>query len=683
MTQERYQAEANRLSRALVQNLHAFTLNNRSRVKELQRYGSYGLRTVFQKAPFLLQINLPDQPGYIEVDNAPRGIHGFSQTEFVKPALESFVGPRIVFDRAITVIRPVVDSLLLMGSTGSVGHTATSDLDYWVCVDQTNFTEESWLAFGRKLDLITEWALEAHHTEVHFYRVELADLASNRMKAHGAETEGEVAPLLLKEELYRTLVHVAGRIPLWWAVPPGIGLDQYRKIQGFLDRAVKQGRMPERFIDLGFPMPPDPQEYLAAALWLSQKSEADPFKGVLKMILIQDQVESKLSRPLLCDEVKEAVLTAGEEDLPVDPYVMTIKRVRDYSRDRFDAKSLALVRMSIFFKIRGALYTSRSAPDSHKARYIQDLIQDWGWDETQVEHLKNYASWPEREKLTLGQEVKALLFTLYSHIARRLMDDYPDQVSAGEQSLARLKARILSRYSDHQAKVEDLPSSQHRETLPKTLSMIYNLGRWELYGGWVEAWQVGTDQTYGRLIYECSRAARLAAWLVHNRLWSTSLKLMLRPRPGPVSLETMIELMELLSRLFPLKEAEAPNGEENATPSRKGPRVLIVNLEEAWHERRIESVDLVYRMPWGEIRHSALDLSEFPDEVGKYLAMAEMILENGEVNFEDVHLFVPEGLFGQKVKRNMRAVFGQVVSGQRRGLVEAAAHAGKSALDTD
>jgi adenylate cyclase len=466
-------------------------------------------------------------------------------------------------------------------------------------------------------------------------------------------------------------------------VPPGIGLDQYRKILGFLERAVQEGRMTERFIDLGFPLPPKPQEYLAAALWLSQKSEADPFKGVLKIVVIQEQVESRLSKPMLCDQVKAAVLSAREEDLPVDPYVMTIQRVRDYSRGQFHHRALDLLRMSIFFKIRGAFYASRSAPDSPKARFIQDLIQDWGWDEAQVEHLKNYASWPERDKLALGQELKTLLFTLYSHIAQKLMDEYPDEVSALDQNLAGLKAWILSRYSDHEAKVEDLPSTQHRDILPKTFSLIYNLGRWELYSGWVEAWQVGTDQTQGRMIYECSRAARVGAWLVHNRLWNASIKLRLRPRPGPVSLETMVGLLEQLTSFFPPREVEASKGEGGRQAGRKGPRVLVVNLEEAWHERRIESVDLIYRAPWGEMRHTSLMLTGHDNEIGKYLAMAEMVLESGEVSVEDVHLFVPEGLFGQKIKRNMRAVFTQVSSGQRRGLLEPGRQEGKTWLDTD
>lgn len=683
MTQEKNQEEADRLGRMLARNLRAFTLNNHSRVRELKRYGTYGLRTVFEKVPFLLQVNLPDLPGYVEADPVPVGIHGFARTEFLKPAIESFVGSRMVIDKAIAVQRPVVDSLLLMGSTGSVGHTATSDLDYWVCVDQANFTEASWETFGRKLELVALWALEAHHTDVHFYRVELSDLASNRLKAYGAETEGEVAPLILKEELYRTLLHVAGRIPLWWTVPPAIGLDQYRKILGFLERAVQEGLMTDRFIDLGFPQPPKPQEYLAAALWLSQKSEADPFKGVLKIVVIQEQVESRLSQPMLCDQVKEAVLSAREEDLPVDPYVMTIKRVQDFSRGRFHHRALDLLRISIFFKIRGALYAARSAPDSPKARFIQSLIQDWGWDEAQVEHLKNYASWPERDKLALGQELKTLLFTLYSHIAQKLMDEYPDQVSALDQNLAGLKAWILSRYSDHQAKVEDLPSTQHREILPKTFSLIYNLDRWELYSGWVEVWQVGTDQTQGRMIYECSRAARVGAWLVHNRLWNESIKLRLQPRPGPVSLETMVELLRLVSKFFPPRETEAAKGEGGGQGGRKGPRLLIVNLEEAWHERRIESADLIYRTPWGEMRHTFLVLGQHEDEIRKLLAMAELVLESGEVSLEDVHLFVPEGLFGQKIKRNMRAVFSQVSSGQRRGLLEPGGQEGKTALDTD
>ena len=130
-----------------------------------------------------------------------------------------------------------------------------------------------------------------------------------------------MAPLLLKEEVYRTLVHVAGRMPLWWAVPPGTGQAAYRNIaRGNLALSTD-------LIDLGFPDRPGPQEFLAAALWLSRKSEADPFKGALKMILVLEQVESGLKAPLLCHLLKKKVLTAEESELPVDPYALMIERV--------------------------------------------------------------------------------------------------------------------------------------------------------------------------------------------------------------------------------------------------------------------------------------------------------------------------------------------------------------------
>ncbi|MDY6851945.1 MAG: class I adenylate cyclase, partial [Thermodesulfobacteriota bacterium] len=657
--------------------LGAFNRNNTSRVREIQRYGAYGFRQVFKLIPILIQMNHPDIPGYIEDELTPRGIYGFERSDFVPLASQSFPSLRGEFSRAVITSRPIVESLLLIGSSGSVGHTAASDLDYWVCFDQTKTTPESFELFQKKLDLISKWAFNAHSTEVNFYPVELADLASNRLQQHGEETEGEVAPLLLKEEFYRTVLLVLGRVPWWWAMPSGVNVKQYHKLLGFLKKQPQTDLGPTEFIDLGFPQQPVPQEYMSAALWLSRKSEADPFKGTLKMILILEQVESNLQALPLCDMIKKAIVSAPKNELPIDPYILTISRVLDFSQKNLDPKALGLVRLSAYYKIRGP-FTPQSGTDTRKVRLLDELASEWGWPVSRVKHANNYSSWPERQRLALGQRMKSLLFYLYSRIAKRLLADYPGRVTADISNLTQFKAGILSRYSDHEAKVEDLPSSMHRKTIPKTITLLFNQGLWRLYGGRMEIWQIDSKESQTALIYECSRAARAAAWLNHNRLSGPSLKLRLRPRPGPISLEAMLEILDTLNKIFPPLDFKKLKDEGGWQYGGKGPRLVILNLEESWREGKVLSADLVYRTAWGEMRHTPLVCDPEKAEAEKYLLLAEQVAESGQVILEDVSLFVPSGAVGRKMQNNLKAALAQTL-----GSVALSTTGHKSRLDTD
>ena len=656
------------LSEKVNSNLKALRQNNELRIEAIRRYGTPGSWKVFQLVPILLQINNSYVPGYIEQTServVPRGIYGFEQSHQVELARRIFPRLEGEFVRSVSTSNPAVESLLLMGSSGSVGYTAASDLDYWVCIDPVRYSEDQWEQYHKKLASISHWADKAHSTEVNFYVVTMEDLAANRFERHGEETEGEVAPYMLKEEFYRTLLHVAGRTPLWWLTPPGVDRKKYGLWKKNLPRL--SGLDPDDFIDLGFPGRPDPQEFMAAALWLSRKSEADPFKGALKMILVLEQVETGFKAPLLCESVKKEALTRPMENLPVDPYMLMIERVLSYAVEKLDPKSLDLIRLSAFYKVKGALGPKTTGVDTPKTLFLNYLVKEWGWDEQRLAHNNNYQSWPPRDRLALGQEIKSLLFDLYSRISKRLLADYPDQVSADDQSLAQFKARILARYSAHRDTVEALPSSLHHKTLPKSLTMVFQRYRWELYAGRVEAAQSDSEESLGQMIYTAPRAARMAAWLVYNTFFTQALKLRLRPRPGPVGLEAMWHLMETITELFPPPKPEELESEEAWRLGGGGPRLLVVNLEVPWHVKPIKTVDLIYRTAWGEMRHTYLPLPEETPEAKKLKAIVDHLTRTGHATPQDVHLFVPSESSRRKIEQNIRAaVFQTLSSGSRK-----------------
>ena len=184
--------------------------NNNGRIREMERYAAKGLMAVFKLAPILLHINHPEVPGYIDDEDLPRGVVGLVDGEFHRKVMRLFPALRGEGARSLNVRQPAVESLVVMGSSGSVGHTSSSDLDYWVCLDAERLGPERIRLLRIKLNRLTEWAAARYKAEVNFYIIGLKDLAENKFSSPEGESEGDVAPMLLKEEFYRTLVWAAG-----------------------------------------------------------------------------------------------------------------------------------------------------------------------------------------------------------------------------------------------------------------------------------------------------------------------------------------------------------------------------------------------------------------------------------------------------------------------------------------
>lgn len=612
--------------------------NNQARLAELRGQASPAMMAVFDLVPDILHGLPVGPPEYLAEGRTPTGLRFWGSPAEKRPHPNRL---------------PALESLMLIGSSGSIGHTARSDLDYWLCYNTAVLTREKLNFFRRQLDLLTTWANREFGAEVNFYLVDLTNLAAGRLVGPccGDDSEGQVAPLLLLEEFYRTALYVGGRLPLWWAVAAEAGPADYQRLALNLKRASAQSQA--RFlVDLGFPAPAGPQEHLAAALWLARKSEADPFKGVIKLMITLKQVETAFESPPLCLQLKNMVLRTPPESLPVDPYLLTITNVLNYGRKRLRADQLNLLEIAVFFKVRGLGRPGRPVRlglHSTKYRVMRDLIKAWGWSRDKLEQLTAYECWPERAQLDLGEQIQEFSNELYSYIDRRLEADYPGQVDAQRGRLNQLAARMLTRQKGYEATVETLPSQLHRDAVPAALRLLYKAGGWGLY----KAAPAGSGQGHAHsLIYHGARAARIAAWLVNNRLGGLNLE----TAPGPVEKRVFERLTAEISALWPPVNWAALNTENIWRPGAQGPRLLIVNLERPAPDGHLNELDFIYRTGWGEMRHLWLDLSGESLEADKFKLAAELVSQSGgRENLEGLEIFMAEeGPGGGKLRHNLR-----------------------------
>jgi len=593
----------------------------------LRRDSSEGFVRVFDQVPLCLQVNDPEVIGYVPDPETPHGLFGFERQTWRRPE-----------DRApglLPAARPVVEGLYLIGSSGSVGYNRDSDLDFWVCFEEGAFTPRGFGLFQRKLAGITEWADREHGVETNFYCVNLADLALGRIThLADAETEGEVAPLLLLEEFYRTFILVAGRLPLWPVLPPeGLTLKGYKAASALVREAGAE------FLDLGFPALPKPQQILAAALWLAHKSEADPLKGLIKLTVLLEYVEHDFQRPLLCAEVKEVVLKASEKDLPIDPYVLTIERVTEFGRDFMTPVHLELLRSAVALKVLGATtdLPDPLGPASPKRLILEKWLVQWGWPPYRLDNLATYSlCWTERERLELSQNVLQALVRLYIRIANRLASHYTRDVDPQSKELAPFAARLLTRQAGLETTLESLPSKRHHRALggrlilrPEPESRL-----WTLHALTTADELPGT----GNIIYASHRAARVAAWLVHNQFSQGQLEnIELRPAADgrTVDLFDLPGLLDEIAAFFPPLDLAHEGTVWAVRPP--GLVFLILNFEEIEvKDDDIAAVDLISRTGWGEMRHEHLGLGQLNSLADRYLKIAQAILKGGAVRPENL-----------------------------------------------
>ncbi|MGL4207940.1 MAG: class I adenylate cyclase, partial [Candidatus Adiutrix sp.] len=436
------------------------------------------------------------------------------------------------------------------------------------------------------------------------------------------------------------------------------------------------------YIDLGFPALPLPQEFLAAALWLSHKSEADPFKGILKIVALLKYVESDFKDPILCNEVKKAVLTAAPHDLPIDPYIMTINSITKHGAASLTDEQLDLLRVSALMKIIGGgdkPFCEMEA-DSPKKKIINLWAESWGWPSGRLMHFANYHHWAERDRLDLGNDLLAMLIKVYTRIAYYLISHYPGQVDPQEAKLVPLAASILSRHSGLKATVEPLPSYLHRKSISDHLLLARDddFGTWNLYS-------LGRGQhiddfvpSAASLIFNSNRVGRVGAWLVNNKLYSPKMCLTIKVgAKANLSLRAFADFLAKIHKHLPPFNFSEKDVAATWSAGGNGPTLVVLNFEMPPEYNNLSTADFIYRTGWGEMRHHYVNVDCIGSMADKYLHISKAIAKESDSLLDEIIFHTAETPQMQKIVMNIKGAIAAIKHGRRT----VAARTSKSRLD--
>ena len=591
---------------------------NRLRIQSAQILMNENEVNVFQTFPLLFHFNHPTLPGYIDAD-VPAGIHQYQITDQHQQLLKRFLHVDISNNNEKS---PDLFGLYAMGSTSSVGQSSESDFDIWICYPhQLDHKRVNLLA--EKANLITHWA-EGLDVELNFFLIPDNKFRVDNDERVTKDACGSSQHMLLLDEFYRTSLHIAGKKILWRQIPfkHEHHYDQYVKSlydNGQLD--------PDDWLDLGGFHRIPAEEYFGATLWQLYKGIDNPYKAVLKTILMEAYSWEYPNTELIAISYKKSFQEQNYYNEILDPYCLMLDKVTSYLTSINDSKRLEVVRACFYLKTEEKL--SKPCTNDNTAwrhMILSKFVKRWHWNKQQILDLDNRKNWKVNE-VTRAKEV--LLDTLMSSY-RKLLSFARDKNIA--ESISAEDIGILSRklYAAHDTlpgKVDLINPNISPDISEPHLSFIQvpenrkNRAGWYLYNCSFDNYMLIKTPT---LMYS-KYISKLIAWCHVNGLYKKETKLHLYNQGSDLVNQKLNLFIQDLHNVFPIEVPKASN-QALSQPCEIKHLTIFLNIEKDptryWQnteeseadkigdvfsygehsECLIGSIDLIYRNSWNEIR---------------------------------------------------------------------------------
>lgn len=343
-------------------------------------------QTFIEALPVLLHLNHPALPGYIS-SQTPHGIQGYQPQKNHLHAVHTLA--RSFHYRKTPIENPSIESIYLMGSTGTVAHSEHSDMDFWLC-HRRGLTAAAIAELQSKLDDITRWADEMG-LEVHFFLMEAERFKLGQRGDLSGEDCGSAQHFLLLDEFYRTALLVAGCYPLWWMVPH----YEEKAYPRYTTTLLEKRFLPKNeSIDFGGISDFPPGEFIGAGMWQLYKGIDSPYKSVLKITLTEVYASEFPDIEPLSIRYKKMIY-GGNLDLDeLDPYIMVYRKIESYLLQREEYRRLELIRHCLYFKVNEPLTKPLTVKRKSWRRLLMErLVAEWGWDDAYLMQLDNRRRW--------------------------------------------------------------------------------------------------------------------------------------------------------------------------------------------------------------------------------------------------------------------------------------------------
>jgi len=480
-------------------------------------------RLIFTTVPRLLHVNQEGLPGYVDEKNVPCGIMNFTMDHESLVAAEKLF-PEVIIRRQEN-LTPVIHTALLMGSLGSIAQSKKSDLDYTLLVDNNSFTPEGLKLFQKKLNLIETWTWDNYHLETHFFINDHNEVRNNIFGESDSESTGSALAKLLKEEMYRTMIIVTGKVPFWLIAPVDCDDNRYAELMGMIQNNGTLLKR-EEYIDMGNVDDISNGEFFGASIWALIKSFKSPFKTLMKMGILEDYMFTETKSNLLCHQVKQRIFD-GTPHEKIDPYLLMFTRVQQFFSNTKKDPEVDALRAAFYLKV-GTQVSGEELEhgSSHWKKIILiKMLKEWGWDGPKVDHInKYYIDWQMNQKVELGDRINKILMGSYKHISEKNSTLDASETLITEKDTNLLGRKLFSAYRTAPNKVENIGALVDGKTNEQYLTFLHEKpkskeesGAWHLIRGQAPANIDQVDPDF--IIKKTTLLPSLIAFAANNSLY--------------------------------------------------------------------------------------------------------------------------------------------------------------------
>jgi adenylate cyclase, class 1 len=554
----------------LQQKIARYLRYNEERKAKAVLFNAHQGNLLLKVIPYLLHSNYPDLPGFIDDANCPYGIHLFNPEE--EFSQEFF---RRYFPNSTATSKnhpsqfsetPCIHSLKTIGSIGTIAQSVISDCDYWVSIRKDELGENGLRLLQEKCKKIEEWALK-RGSEVHFFLMDIDQTRENNFETEtDEESAGSALKLLLKDELFRTHILVAGKMLLWWFIPPGLTEGEYRY---FVHNLASRNRLLlHDFIDLGYLSDIPKSEIFGACLWQMNKALDSPFKSVIKFAYLELLLrgESK-TLPLFSDRVKCLVTypekLAVEEQAAmapakIDPYILLARDIiAFYTRENNEQNRAFLIQECLFLKTLEGFETHNNAriEQTSQLKATMEMMQDWHLLPENFNHFVHFRDWKYKELVAFGSKVHDYLIETYKRL-RWIFKSFSEDtgLTITERDISILSRKLFTFYEQKENKI-DYIRSVSRDLMAQdhiTIHITKYEGVIHYYAFQGHHDHASVKNNVDSVIKRESNLIRLIVWLLVNGILSAKTQLQLTKNFLPIDLVDIQKLTEILIKTFPI-----------------------------------------------------------------------------------------------------------------------------------
>lgn len=583
---------------------------NKARVERALMLMPQEHKPLFHVLPFLLHVNHPELPGFVEGDDIPFGINNYSLRQVVEQALLLCFPEKHELLCDIKKIWPrqrAIDALVLMGSIGTIAQTDNSDFDYWVCVDGKQFSKEALAKLQQKLTAIENWADTTFGIEIHFFLSEIDNVRRNDFGIADGESAGSAQALFLKSEFYTTNIVVAGKAPFWWLTPEKTNEQQYHALQNSLEN----GGSPDLrwFMDLGNIERLDASELFGAAIWQLSKAMDSPFKSVLKIAKLEVYLANIEQGQPLCSLLKKHVHRGAEapgQVAIIDPYALMFDQLIDHYEIDGQPEDVLLLQQCLYLKCNCKLSEpliqdgEQKGPATFKRKIIAAYAKKWGWTRKDLYHLDNQQAWTFHERVQLSRRIHRFLLKSYRRISSQLSTE---QQSMNKKDMTVLGRRLSTFYAKKPNKIEFLRRAFDENLYCETVTVALKQNKagqeiWAVYAGDQLSKSGKIDQS--QKITQTLSAIELIAWCVASRIIDANTTIFLDYNAGEITELDLNDLLKHICHHFPPIKVSSLQRDDLLSAERVTKCLALVNFNTIRQKATVEEVSVLYTTSWGE-----------------------------------------------------------------------------------